>query len=80
MSAQTGGRRFTVDLSIGRDEFERLYRGQARIVLARDKQGRSLSFPALSLRPFLAHDGIRGTFVIRVDENNRLLDIHRHGD
>jgi hypothetical protein len=68
---------FTVTLSISRVEFERLYRGQAKSVVARDHQGKTLQFPALSLRPFLSHNGIQGTFVIRVDDNNRLLDIQR---
>lgn len=68
---------FTVTLSIGCDEFERLYRGQAKTVVARDHNGKTLQFPALSLRPFLSHNGIQGTFVIRVDGNNRLVDIRR---
>ncbi len=67
----------TVTLSISKAEFERLYRGQARTVIARDQQGRTIRFPAMSLRPFLSHQGIQGNFVIRVDERNRLLDIQR---
>ena len=79
MNPADGSRQFTVTLSISRAEFERLYRGQARSVLARDEQGKTLRFPALSLRPFLRHEGISGTFVIHVDANNRLLGIHRQG-
>lgn len=79
MQPDNGDRLFIVTLAIGRDEFERLYRGEARTVLARDSEGRTLSFPALSLRPFLRQDGVRGTFDIRVDANNRLLDIRRRG-
>lgn len=78
MRPDPGIRQFTVTLSISRTEFERLYRGEARTVLARDATGKTLQFPALSLRPFLRQEGITGTFVIRVDNNNRLLDIHRH--
>jgi hypothetical protein len=79
MAAQSGVRQFTLTLSISQAEYERLYRGQARTVVARDAHGKTLQFPALSLRPFLTHDGIHGTFVISVDSNNRLLDIRRQG-
>jgi len=68
---------FVVTLSISSADFERLYRGQVKTVLAHDQQGRSVQFPALSLRPFLTPGGIQGTFVIDVDDNNRLLDIQR---
>lgn len=77
MVPDTGTREFTVSLSIGRTEYERLYRGQARNVLVRDAEGRTLQFPALSLRQFLTHEGIHGTFVIRVDADNRLLGVQR---
>jgi uncharacterized protein YqjF (DUF2071 family) len=70
-------RQFTITLSISRTEYERLYRGQAKTVLAHDTQGLTVQFPALSLRPFLAHDGIHGTFCLSVDATNRLLDIRR---
>jgi len=68
---------FTVTLSISRAEFERLYRGQAKTVLTHDHTGKTLQFPALSLQPFVTHDGVQGTFVISIDANNRLLDIQR---
>lgn len=77
MAETEKARLFTVTLSISRAEFERLYRGQAKTVVARDQQGKTLQFPALSLRPFLSHTGIQGTFIIWVDNNNRLLDIQR---
>jgi hypothetical protein len=77
MAEQSNARQFTLTLSISRADYERLYRGQARTVVARDTHGKTLQFPALSLRPFLSHNGIQGTFVISVDDNNRLLDIRR---
>lgn len=73
-------REFTVELAIDLAQFERLYRGQASTVLARDVHGTRVSFPALSLRPFLQHTGIHGTFIIRVDGDNRLVEIRRAGD
>ena len=77
MAGQTGTTEFTLTLSISSAEYERLYRGQAQTVVAHDTQGRTLQFPAGSLRPFLTHSGIQGTFAIRIDANNRLQDIRR---
>jgi hypothetical protein len=71
---------FTVPLNITADAYRHLYRGAARNVLAHDLQGRKIQFPAAALRRFVTHEGIRGTFVIRVDEHNRLAGIRRVDD
>ena len=54
-----------------------MYRGEARNVVALDTQGRRVQFPALSLRKFVTAEGVSGKFVIRVDADNRLVDIQR---
>ena len=79
MVEPSSARQFTLTLSISRADYERLYRGQVSTVVARDRHGQTLQFPALSLRPFLSHSGVQGTFIISVDGNNRLLDIRRAG-
>jgi len=68
---------YTVNLDISAEAYLRMYSGEARIVVARDTQGRSVQFPALSLRKFVTAEGVRGTFLIRVDANHRLVDIQR---
>ena len=71
---------YIVPLSITADAYQRLYSGDARNVLAHDQEGRKIQFPASSLRPFVTHEGIRGTFIVRVDEHNKLTGIHRVED
>jgi len=71
---------YIVPLSITADAYQRLYSGDARNVLAYDQEGRKIQFPASSLRSFVTHEGIRGTFIIRVDEHNKLAGIHRAED
>ena len=68
---------YIVPLSIEAAAYERMYGGEAQHVVALDVEGRSIQFPAASLRPFVTREGIQGIFVIRVDENNRLVDIQR---
>jgi len=68
---------YLVPLNISAEAYLRLYQGTARSVVARDSRGVKLSFPAQALRPFVTREGIHGLFVIRVDSNNKLIDIRR---
>ena len=68
---------FLVPLDISAEQFERLYRGTASDVLARDVHGVRIRFPAARLRAFVTRDGVQGLFVITVDANNKLIDIRR---
>ncbi len=65
-----------VNLSISTEEFLRLYEGNAKNVFATSVDGRSIRFPAGILRPFVLHSGVRGTFQIDFDDDNRFHSIH----
>jgi len=71
---------YIVPLNITADAYRQLYSGDARNVFAHDQEGRKIQFPASSLRPFVTHEGIRGTFIIRVDDHNKLAAIRRVED
>ena len=71
---------YVVPLNITADAYRQLYSGEARNVLAHDQEGRKIQFPASSLRPFVTREGIRGTFIIRVGEHNKLAGIRRVED
>ncbi len=68
-----------VNLVISAEEFQRLYEGSAKAVYAHSIDGRSIRFPAHILRPFVQHTGVRGTFQIDFDEENRFNAIRRLG-
>jgi len=68
---------FIVPLKIEAAAYQKMYRGDAQNVVALDIEGRTIQFPAASLRPFVTREGIEGVFVIQVDEANRLIDIQR---
>lgn len=70
-------RRFEVELNIPADELLRYYRGTAGSVFARDRYGRRLQFPAVVLRPFVTSGGVRGRFVLHVNDANRLERVER---
>ncbi len=69
--------RFTLHISA--DEVLRYYRGSAAMVAVTATDGTRLRFPAGSLRRFVTREGIHGQFLIRFDENNRLVEIKRVG-
>ncbi|HEY8942238.1 MAG TPA: DUF2835 domain-containing protein [Cellvibrio sp.] len=68
-----------VNIAISADEFQRLYEGNVKTVFAHSIDGRSIRFPAGILRPFVLHTGVRGTFEIEFDEDNRFKTIKRLG-
>lgn len=71
------GREITFILSISPEEYLRYYQGEARHVIARGRDGRTVQFPAGLLRRFLVHDGIHGEFRLRFDANNKLVSLER---
>jgi len=66
---------FYVDISA--DAFLEYYKGRGRYVWVQGKDGRSVQFPARALQPFVTHDGVRGHFTVRYDQDNRLIDIKK---
>lgn len=68
-----------VDLSIGADEFLRHYQGSARHVACVARDGRRVQFPTSILQRFVTHSGIRGSFLLQLDDNNKLLSVERIG-
>ena len=66
-----------VDLVISADEYLRYYEGTASVVLVQARDGRTIQFPASMLRRFVDHEGVRGTFLLRCDANNKLISMER---
>jgi len=70
-------KRVIVHLTISADEFQRLYQGTAKEVLAYSTEGLRVRFPAGILRPFVLHSGVNGVFQIDFDDDNRFKAIKR---
>ncbi len=66
-----------VDLAISSDEFERLYAGQIKTVLAKTRDGLRVRFPASILVPFVEREGVKGSFLIAFDSANKFQQIRR---
>ena len=66
---------FTLHLSA--EEYLQYYEGIARSIQVRSRCGKIIQFPADKMREFVLKDGIHGSFVIKLNENNKLLSIRR---
>ena len=66
-----------VDIYISADEYLKWYGGKASDVFTHARDGRSVSFPAKILQRFITRDGIKGSFLITFDEQNRFEKIER---
>ena len=66
-----------VSLHISSHQYLNYYKGTADAVVATSVDGRTVRFPARVLRPFLTHDGIEGTFLIRFNEQNKFVGIEK---
>ena len=64
-------------LHIASEEFTRYYRGEAKEVIVRTENGLTLSLPASAFQAFVSHQGIDGRFVVKFDQNNKLLSLQR---
>ncbi|MEE9422868.1 MAG: DUF2835 domain-containing protein [Gammaproteobacteria bacterium] len=63
------------NLDISAQELQRYYLGSANVVNVIADDGRRIQFPVSALRPYVLHDGVKGHFVMRVDDCNKLIDI-----
>jgi hypothetical protein len=68
---------FYFSLNISSQEYIRYYQGSARKVIVRVQDGRTVQFPAGHLRQFVTPKGVQGKFVLRTDDNHKLIDIRR---
>lgn len=66
-----------VDLRISAEEYQQLYAGAVRDVLAYAHDGRRVRFPARILQPFVTHSGIEGRFLIHFSADNKFQKIER---
>lgn len=53
------------------------YRGEAKSVIARLDDGRTLQFPLTAIRRFVTPEGIHGRFRITFDEHQKLVGVDR---
>ncbi len=69
--------KYAFNLSISKDEWLRVYRGYSRFVWCRAIDGTSLKIPVKHFLPFVASDGVHGSFLLNLGQNNKFLSLER---
>ncbi len=65
--------RFFIQLSD--HEYLNYYAGGAINVHVKTEDGLRIQFPASALKPWITHNGIHGYFMIKFDENHKLIEL-----
>ena len=64
-------------LNISAREVLRYYRGEVNMVAVTAEDGTTVRFHAANLRPYLNHAGVHGRFLLRFDQENKLVELRR---
>lgn len=67
----------SVDIRLPADEYLRFYKGSAKSILVKSREGIRVKFPAELLRPYVTIDGIFGAFIISFDSANKIKGIRK---
>ncbi len=67
-----------IDIKIESDQYLKQYQQPNCMVNTRSRDGRTIQFPANILKPFLLHDGIKGSFCIYFDQRGKFQSISRY--
>lgn len=68
---------FEFNLHLSAEEYLQYYEGAAKAIQVRSFCGKLIQFPADKMREFVLKEGIQGTFVMRLDENNKFLSVKK---
>ena len=68
---------FEFTLHLSAVEYLQFYEGVAIAIQVRSRCGKTIQFPAEKMREYVLADGVHGTFVIQLDDQNKFLSIKR---
>ena len=68
-------RQVVVDLYIDQEKWLKIYRGEANLVHATSRDGRSIQFPANILSKYTTRSGINGSFAINFSDDGKFQSI-----
>lgn len=64
-----------IPISLSSEKYLRYYQGSIKQVFAKSEQGKSVSFPANVLKPYVTHQGIHGRFKFIFDDNGKIISV-----
>ena len=68
---------YRLRFAISAHEMLAYYSGHAQYAVATTVEGLRIRLPAYLLRPYMTRTGINGEFLLRCDERNRFISLHK---
>lgn len=68
---------FKFNLQLSTENYLQYYEGVAKAIQVKSFCGKTIQFPADKMREFVLEDGVHGTFVMCLDDNNKLLSVKK---
>ncbi|MBY5920449.1 DUF2835 family protein [Ferrimonas balearica] len=68
---------YQFDVRLSAEQMMRYYRGQANLVVIRDRAGKVLHLHPRYLRPHLRPEGVVGSFELRLSEQGQFVELVR---
>ena len=68
---------FKFNLQLSAENYLQYYEGVAKAIQVKSFCGKTIQFPADKMREFVLDDGVHGTFVICLDDNNKFLSVKK---
>ncbi|MDH5600307.1 MAG: DUF2835 domain-containing protein [Gammaproteobacteria bacterium] len=68
---------YEFSLHLSAEEYLQYYEGVVKYIQVQSSCGKTLQFPADKVRQFVLTDGVHGSFIIRLTDNNKFVSIRR---
>ena len=68
---------YEFSLHLSAEEYLQYYEGVVKFIQVQSRCGKTLQFPADKMRKFVLKDGIHGSFIIQLNDNNKFLSVRR---
>ncbi len=69
--------KITIGVSLTASQYEEMYRGSKKHVIAHSSDGRRVRLPLLVFQKFITHEGLHGIFEVEFDEHNKLVNLEK---
>lgn len=63
-------------VSMNYTECEEIYLSHVKYLVVTDSKGKRIQMPKENLKKFVTHAGLHGNFAMKIDENNKIVNIN----
>ena len=68
---------FEFTLHLSAEEYLQYYEGRVNSIQVQSRCGKIIQFPADKMREFVLNEGVHGTFILQLDNKNKVLSLRK---